>query len=127
MARARNVSRMMRLVICTRLPITSIIPCASGETHLGFQTKISAAASAQRVESTSETEIVSGSLAGRAGLKIGDEILELNGHKVRGVPIEALWHEKQSIGSEDTIRLRIRHANGVSETVEFPTSSAIAT
>lgn len=106
-------SRILRPGVCFFLLVVSAIARASGQTQLGLRTKVSAAADTQRMNSMVVTEIFPGSLAGKAGLKVGDEVLKLNGLRVCGEPIHHLWYEKQSIRSENTMRVRIWLANGV--------------
>lgn len=113
------------LGIVSFLIVVSSIAFASGPTQLGFKTSLTVAADTQRVKSMVVTEILPGSLAGKAGLRAGDEILELNGRKVQGALIQNLWREKQSIQPEDVVRLRIRHADGVSEMITFAASKPI--
>jgi C-terminal processing protease CtpA/Prc len=117
--------RIAQLGMASSLMIASAIACAGGSTQLGFKTSLNAAADTLRVSSMIVTELYNGSTAAKAGLRVGDEILELNGHTVRGALIQDLWREKQSIRPKDTVRLQIRHADGITETIAFPASRAV--
>jgi S1-C subfamily serine protease len=116
---------MAQLGTAFTLLIASALACASGSTQLGFKTNLTAEADTLRVNSMFVTEISHGSTAGNAGLRVGDEILKLNGRNVHGALIRDLWREKQSIGPQDTVRLQIRHADGVTETISFAASRAV--
>ena len=106
---------------CLLLALATTV-CASGGANLGFKTNLTVDADTQRVTSMYITQVSPGSLAKNAGLKSGDELIEINGRKVHGALIHELWEEKQSIQPGDIVRLRIKHSNGVIQAVELVAS-----
>ena len=119
---------MIKRMLVTGFSLSFLMVCAiaiaGNAASLGFVLSVRVGASTQRVESIIVTQVHAGSPAAKAGILVGDEIVEIDDAQVHGALAANLWIKKQSIKQGVSVRLRVRHRDGAVEVVEVRAAAA---
>ncbi|GAB1594888.1 PDZ domain-containing protein [Lysobacter claricitrinus] len=89
-------------------------PASAAKGRLGFAVDIETAGFflAPTLERVTVKTVMAGSPASAADLRPGDQVLEIDGAAVRGLPARPLGNRLQSMKAGDHLRMTVRHADG---------------
>lgn len=111
--------RAARLAGVSLFLVATVASAAKG--HLGFAVEV--ATSGFFLNPTLETvtiaKVTPGSPSARAGLRVGDTVLDVDGAAVRGTPARPLGAKLQSVVAGQHVRMTVRHADGRTATLDL--------